>query len=100
MDKLRLFGIAVIFFAALASPALAGKTTYTADLKGSFEVPPPDSTAKGKSDLTYDNSTKTSNLDYHLFGSQRKGDSRPSSWTSEGRRKRGPMITLSPLASR
>ena len=80
MDKLRLFGIAIIFLAALASPAFAGKTSFTADLKGSSEVPPTDSAATGKAEASYDDSTQDFNVDDYLFGSQRKGDGRSFSW--------------------
>jgi hypothetical protein len=58
MNKLRGFVITIIFFATFASLALAETTAFTADLRGSFEVPPIDSKAKGKAELTYDDSTK------------------------------------------
>src|ERR1044072_2067461 len=59
MNNLRLFVSTVIFFAALASIAMAETTGFTADLRGSSEVPPTESNAKGKAELTYDASTKT-----------------------------------------
>ena len=59
MNKPRIFVITMIFFAALASIAAAETTAFTADLKGSSEVPPTESNAKGKAELTYDESTKT-----------------------------------------
>jgi hypothetical protein len=58
MNKLRAFAITIFFFAAFASFALAETTAFTADLRGSFEVPPVDSRAKGRAELTYDDSTK------------------------------------------
>jgi CHRD domain len=58
MNKLRAFAITIFFFAAFASFALAETTAFTADLRGSFGVPPVDSRAKGRAELTYDDSTK------------------------------------------
>jgi hypothetical protein len=43
MNKLRAFVITIMFVAAFASFALAETTAFTADLRGSFEVPPVDS---------------------------------------------------------
>src|SRR6185503_6048044 len=58
MNNARVFVITMIFFAALASIAAAETTVFTADLKGSSEVPPTESNAKGKAEVTYDDSTK------------------------------------------
>ena len=99
MDKLRLFGVAIIFFAAVASPAFAGKTSFTADLKGSSEVPPTDSTATGKADVTYDDSSKT--LTWTITYSGLSGPATAAHFHGPAREgeNAGPMITISPLAS-
>jgi hypothetical protein len=57
MNQLRGLVITIIFF-AFTSFALAETTAFTVDLRGSSEVPPIDSKAKGRAELTYDDSTK------------------------------------------
>jgi CHRD domain len=56
----RLAGAALVFglVLAAATPALAEKVGYQADLRGSSEVPPNDSKATGKVDASYDTATK------------------------------------------
>ena len=68
--------------------AVAGTTTFTADLNGSFEVPPTDSKAKGKGDFLYDDTSKklTWTITYrglsdkakaaHLHGPAKRGGER------------------------
>jgi hypothetical protein len=48
--------LAALFVAA--TPALASTETFTADLKGSSEVPPTDSKGNGAVDATYDTASK------------------------------------------
>ena len=69
MNKSRVFVITMIFFAALASIAAAETTAFTADLKASSEVPPTESNAKGKAEVTYLLQNLT--LDHQLLGSNR-----------------------------
>jgi hypothetical protein len=57
MNKLSGSVITIIFF-GFTSFALAETPAFTADLRGSFEVPPTDSKAKGSAELTYDESTR------------------------------------------
>src|SRR5262245_27868110 len=100
--KLRasfLTAVAMIAFALSASPAVAGTTTFTADLNGSFEVPPTDSKAKGNGDFLYDDASKklTWTITYsglsdkakaaHLHGPAKEGENADT------------KITLSPLQS-
>jgi hypothetical protein len=99
MDKLRLFGIAIIFFAALASPAFAGKTSFTGDLKGSSEVPPTDSAATGKAEATYDDSTKTLTWTITYSGLSGKAMAAHFHGPAKEGENAGPMITISPLES-
>lgn len=99
MDKLRLIGVAIIFFAAHASPAFAGKTSFTADLKGTSEVPATDSTASRKADATYDDSTES--LTWTITYSGLSGPATAAHFHGPAREGEiaGPMITISPLAS-
>lgn len=52
MNKLYAFAVAIIFSTAFASPALAEKMAFSADLKGPSEFPPTDSAGTGKAEVT------------------------------------------------
>jgi hypothetical protein len=98
MNKLRGSVITIIFF-GFTSSALAETTAFTADLRGSFEVPPTDSKAKGSAELTYDESTRKlrwtityrglagKTISAHFHGPANEGENAKT------------MITISPLAS-
>jgi hypothetical protein len=98
MNKLRGSVITIIFF-GFTSSALAETIAFTADLRGSFEVPPTDSKAKGSAELTYDESTRKlrwtityrglagKTISAHFHGPANEGENAKT------------MITISPLAS-
>ena len=99
MNKLRAFAITIIFVAAFASFALAETTAFTADLRGSFEVPPVDSKAKGRAELTYDDSTKKLKWTITYWGLTGKTTSAHFHGPAKEGENADPMITISPLAS-
>jgi len=99
MNNSRVFGIRIIFFAALASIAAAEPTAFTADLRGSSEVPPTESNAKGKAEVTYDDSTKTLRWTISYYGLT--GSATAAHFhgpAAEGANSKV-MITISPLPS-
>jgi hypothetical protein len=99
MNKLHGFVITIIFFAALASLALAETTAFTADLRGSFEVPPVDSKAKGRAELTYDDSTKKLKWTITYWGLTGKTNSAHFHGPAKEGENARTMITISPLPS-
>jgi hypothetical protein len=99
MHKLVVFAITIVAFAAVASPAIAAKTTFTADLNGLSEVPPTDSKAKGKGDFTYDDTSKKLTWTITYSGLSDKAKSAHLHGPAKEGENAGPMITLSPLAS-
>jgi CHRD domain len=58
MNKLLVLAIGSIFSATFASAILAETTVFAADLKGTSQVPPIDSAATGKAEVTYDDASK------------------------------------------
>jgi hypothetical protein len=58
MNRLLVLAIASILSATFASAILAKTTVFTADLKGTSQVPPIDSAATGKAEVTYDDASK------------------------------------------
>jgi CHRD domain len=58
MNKLLVLAIASILSATFASAILAKTTVFTADLKGTSQVPPIESAATGKAEVTYDDASK------------------------------------------
>jgi CHRD domain len=58
MNKLLVLAIASILSATFASTILAKTTVFTADLKGTSQVPPIESAATGKAEVTYDDASK------------------------------------------
>ena len=57
MNKLLVLAIASILSTGFASAVLAEKTAFTADLKGTSQVPPNDSAGTGKAEVTYDDAS-------------------------------------------
>jgi CHRD domain len=99
MNKPRVLVITMTFFAAVASLAAAEPTAFTADLKGSSEVPPTESNARGKAEVAYDDSTKT--LRWTISYSGLTGSATAAHFHGPAREgeNAGPMITISPLPS-
>jgi hypothetical protein len=99
MIKPRVFGIAMTFFGALASGAAADTMAFTADLKGSSEVPATESNAKGRAEVTYEESTNTLRWTISYWGLTGSATAAhfhgPASEGVNG----GIMITISPLPS-
>src|ERR1044071_109911 len=77
----------------------AEPTSFTADLRGSSEVPPTESNAKGKAELTYDASTKTLRWTISYWGLT--GSATAAHFHGPGGEgaNAGMMITISPLSS-
>ena len=99
MNNLRGFVITIIFFAAFASLALAETTAFTADLKGSSEAPPTDSKARGKAELTFNDSTKILRWTITYWGLTGKTTAAHFHGPAKEGENAGPLITISPLAS-
>ena len=99
MTKLAGFAITIIFFTACASLALAETTAFTANLKGASEVPPTDSRARGKAELTYSASTKILRWIIAYRGLTGKTTSAHFHGPAKEGENAGTMITISPLAS-
>ena len=99
MDNFRIFVITMIFFAALASIAAAETTAFTADLKGSSEAPPTESNAKGRAELTYDDSTKTLRWTISYWGLTGAATAAHFHGPAREGENAGVMITISPLPS-
>jgi hypothetical protein len=93
------FVIAIVLLPTLGSMAFAQTTAFTAELKGSSEVPATESNAKGKAELTYEGSTKTLRWTINYWGLTGSATAAhfhgPASEGVNG----GTMITISPLAS-
>ena len=58
MNKLLVLAIAAILSATFAPAILAKTTVFTADLKGTSQVPPIESAATGNAEVTYDDASK------------------------------------------
>ena len=99
MNNTRVFVIAMIFFAALASIARGETTAFTAELKGSSEVPPTESNAKGKAEVTYDGSTKTLRWTISYWGLTGSATAAHFHGPAAEGENAGVMITISPLPS-
>jgi len=99
MNNARVFVITMIFFAALASIAAAETTGFTAELKGSSEVPPTESNAKGKAEITYDGSTKTLRWTISYWGLTGSATAAHFHGPAREGENAGVMITISPLPS-
>jgi CHRD domain len=99
MNKPHIFVITMVFFAALASIAAAETTAFTADLKGSSEVPPTESNAKGKAEVTYDDSTKILRWSISYWGLTGSATAAHFHGPAGEGENAGVMITISPLPS-
>jgi len=99
MYKPHIFVITMVFFAALASIAAAETTAFTADLKGSSEVPPTESNAKGKAEVTYDDSTKILRWSISYGGLTGSATAAHFHGPAGEGENAGVMITISPLPS-
>jgi hypothetical protein len=99
MNTPRVFVVTMVFFAALASNAAADKTAFTADLKGSSEVPPTESNAKGKAEVTYDGSSKTLRWTISYWGLTGSATAAHFHGPAGEGVNAGVMITISPLPS-
>src|SRR6516164_8413622 len=99
MNKPHVFVVTMIFFAALASIAAAETTAFTADLKASSEVPPTESNAKGKAEVTYDGSTKTLRWAISYWGLTGSATAAHFHGPATEGENAGVMITISPLPS-
>ena len=95
----RVAVIAIVLFPTLLSMASAQTTAFTAELRGSSEVPATESNAKGKAELTYEGSTKTLRWTINYWGLTGSATAAhfhgPASEGVNG----GIMITISPLPS-
>ena len=99
MNNPRVFVIAMIFFAAVASIARGETTAFTAELKGSSEVPTTESNAKGKAEVTYDGSTKTLRWTISYWGLTGSATAAHFHGPAREGENAGVMITISPLPS-
>jgi hypothetical protein len=99
MNNPRVLAITTIFFAVLASTAAADTTAFTADLKGSSEVPPTESNAKGKAEVTYEGSTKTLRWTISYWGLTGSATAAHFHGPAGEGENAGVMITISPLPS-
>jgi hypothetical protein len=99
MIKLRLIAIAMIALALVASPAVAGTITFTADLNGSSQVPPTDSRAKGKGEFLYDDASKKLRWTITYWGLSDKAKSAHLHGPASEGANADKMITVSPLQS-
>jgi len=99
MNNPRVLAITTIFFAVLASTAAADTTAFTADLKGSSEMPPTESNAKGKAEVTYDDSTKTLRWTISYWGLTGSATAAHLHGPAGEGENAGVMITISPLPS-
>ena len=99
MNKLLVLAIASIFSAAFASAVLAKTTVFTADLKGTSQVPPIDSAATGNAEVTYDDASKM--LTWTITYSGLSGNATAAHFhgpAKEGENS-GPMVPITQLDS-
>ena len=99
MNKLLVLAIASIFSAAFTSAVLAEPTVFTADLKGTSQVPPIDSAATGKAEVTYDDASKM--LTWTITYSGLSGNATAAHFhgpAKEGENA-GPMVPITQLDS-
>jgi hypothetical protein len=99
MNKLHAFAVAIIFSTAFASPALAEKTVFTADLKGPSEVPPTDSAGTGKAEVTYDDAGKMFSWSIMYSGLSGKATAAHFHGPAKEGENAGPMVPLTQLDS-
>jgi hypothetical protein len=69
---LKVGAIALVGFLAVAATGFAEEMKFKADLKGSTEVPPVQTSATGTADITYDSATK--NLSWTVEHTGLSGD--------------------------
>ena len=69
---LKVGAIALVGFLAVAATGFAEEVKFKADLKGSTEVPPVQTSATGTADITYDSATK--NLSWTIEHTGLSGD--------------------------
>jgi hypothetical protein len=69
---LKVGAIALVGFLAVAATGFAEEMKFRADLKGSTEVPPVQTSATGTADITYDSATK--NLSWTIEHTGLSGD--------------------------
>jgi hypothetical protein len=72
LSALKVGGIALVGFLAVAATGFAEEMKFKADLKGSTEVPPVQTSATGTADITYDSATK--NLSWTIEHTGLSGD--------------------------
>jgi len=72
LSALKVGGIALVAFLAVAATGFAEEMKFKADLKGSTEVPPVQTSATGTADITYDSATK--NLSWTIEHTGLSGD--------------------------
>jgi hypothetical protein len=97
-EQTRRSFITLIFF-AFTPFALAETTAFTAELRSSFRVPPTESKAKGKAELTYDASTRKLKWTITYWGLTGKAISAHFHGPANESENAKTMITISPLAS-
>ena len=71
-SALKVGAIALVGFLAVAATGFAEEMKFKADLKGSTEVPPVQTSATGTADITYDSATK--NLSWTIEHTGLSGD--------------------------
>src|SRR5262245_38399262 len=97
--KRRLIAIAMIALALVTSPAVAGTTTFTADLNGTSQVPPTESKAKGKGQFLYDDKSKKLSWTITYWGVSDKAKAAHLHGPASEGANAHKMITVSPLQS-
>ena len=99
MNKLLVLAIGSIFSATFASAILAETTVFAAALKGTSQVPPIDSAATGKAEVTYDDASKM--LTWTITYSGLSGNATAAHFhgpAKEGENA-GPMVPITQLDS-
>lgn len=99
MNKPLMLAIALILSTGFAFPVLAAKTAFTADLKGTSQVPPNDSAGTGKAEVSYDDASHM--LTWTITYSGLTGDATAAHFhgpAKEGENA-GPMIPITQLDS-
>ncbi|CAN7548306.1 CHRD domain-containing protein [Pararhizobium sp. LjRoot255] len=72
LSALKVGAIALVGFLAMGATGFAEEMKFKADLKGSTEVPPVQTSATGTADITYDSATK--NLSWTIEHTGLSGD--------------------------
>ena len=99
MNKLLVLAIAAILSATFAPASRAKTTVFTADLKGTSQVPPIESAATGNAEVTYDDASKM--LTWTITYSGLSGNATAAHFhgpAKEGENA-GPMVPITQLDS-